>query len=232
MEWIQVLFIVIAFLATGLSQFVEIKKNKSSGNFFQKFTVWGKTLFLLFIASLLLSVIFALKDIRENKESIKTFSTIAESLKHERELSLSSDSARLKGSIDLLGNSYLSIWIYPPFENMSVEDSVSLRSRLLDFTREVLSEMQSQSNNVVLLRNQNLYAFWNSVRASVLRERLTLYGYNFTSLKRVNQVLQLVGTRLREMEDNYSKEGYLMDQKTDTNLYPIIKNANDSAWIN
>lgn len=228
-DYLQLVAIILAFLATGASQFMVVKENKPFTCFLNRLTTSGRVLFTIFIVSIISTGYLGWRNLEGNKFNANNLDSIVHSLRNERELARAGDSARLKGSIDLLGISYLSIWIHPALENLSREDSESFRNRLLDFTKKVLEEMRTQSNNIVLLHNQNLYSFWNNARGIVIHERLILYGYNFTSIKKVNQVLQLVGAKLRDMSDNYAKESYFHEQKIDTNLYPEIRLLNDSA---
>ncbi len=235
MDWqslLQILAIVFAFIATGASQFIEVKKKESySRSWLKNLTNWGKAIAITFILSIILAIGSAILTNFEGEANKQTLSEIVTRLQYERKFAVANDSARLKASIDILGRSYVSIWLHPPMNKISKQDSINLRNRLLGFSELVLSELKSLSGNLVLLKNRNLSAFLISVGNVVNRAQLTLYGYDFTSLGKVNDVLQLVGTELRNMSDNFVRESYFRGLKIDTNLYPIIKTANDSAWV-
>lgn len=235
MKWVdifQVLAVVLAFVATGASQFLEVRKKATEGNSWWKgLTKSGKWLAGIFAVSLLFAIVTTVSTIRDTHRNTNTLSTIVDSLQNERRLEKRYDSARLRSSIEWLGQCYINIWLYPSLDHISEQDSIVFRNRLLDFTNTVLSELKSLSGNIELYENRNLDAFLISVREVVSREKLTLYGYDFTSLKKVNKVLQLVGTKLREMSENYTQEIYYQKEKIDTNLYPILKSVADSAWV-
>lgn len=231
MDTLQIIAIFIAFVATGASQFVDVKKNVKTGNFCKDLTNWGKVLGIAFIVSIFFAVIFGYLTNEEKNENKNTLSSMVDSMKNERKLSKFKDSAQLAASVNLLGSSYVSIWLYPPIDHITNEDSITFKNRLLDFTKSVLGELKYEFDNPLLLKDKDLYLFWNSVKDVVSRAQLTLYGYDFTSLQKVNNILQLVGTKLRDMSENYGKESFFQEQKIDTNLYPIINYAGDSAWV-
>lgn len=228
----QILAVVLAFVATGASQFLDVKKQGAQRiSWWGRLTCWGKSLAITFVISIGLAIVTTTISIRGNNRNTNTLSSIVDSLQNERKIQKKYDSARLRSSIEWLGQSYINIWIQQPMGRINSQDSILFRNRLLDFTNTVLEELKYLSGNTALLQNRNLNAFLNSVRSVVSREKLTLYGYDFTSLRKVNNVLQLVGTKLREMSENYTQEIYYQKEKIDTNLYPILKSVADSAWV-